>query len=215
MSNSALHQVDSREKTLLTSLLLSAWGPLTTAIAVVLSSSTTQLADFVRRSVELVAMFVTWFVYRRLHRGEEFLPAEKASLERRAALTVAAALSLSALAMIYLFWQRSSSFQPGGNVYPGLVVAILGLLVNSWFWRRYAAMCAAEFCLIIDAQRRLYRAKSFVDFCVIMALAAVAWAPHRNITIYLDSGGALVVATYLLQSAFTTARRALRAPGHL
>jgi hypothetical protein len=47
-----------RERTLLVALLLSLWGPLATGLAVLLSQSTTQVADFVRRSVELVALAI-------------------------------------------------------------------------------------------------------------------------------------------------------------
>jgi hypothetical protein len=55
-----------RERTLLVALLLSAWAPFVTGWAVVLSQSTTQVADFVRRTVELVAIAVAWAVFRRL-----------------------------------------------------------------------------------------------------------------------------------------------------
>jgi hypothetical protein len=62
-------QSSSREKTLLTALLLSAPGPLVTGIALITSHSTTQLADFIRRGVELVAIFISWWVFRQLHRN--------------------------------------------------------------------------------------------------------------------------------------------------
>jgi chromatin segregation and condensation protein Rec8/ScpA/Scc1 (kleisin family) len=51
-------QAVTREKTLLTALLLSLPGPLVTGIAAITSHSTTQLADFMRRSSELVALFL-------------------------------------------------------------------------------------------------------------------------------------------------------------
>ena len=61
-------QSSSREKTLLTALLLSAPGPLFTGYAVLSSHSTTQLADFIRRGVELAALFISWWVFRQLQR---------------------------------------------------------------------------------------------------------------------------------------------------
>jgi len=66
MSFLSKKQAASREKTLLTALLLSIPGPLVVGLAAVSSHSTTQLADFIRRSVELVALLLSWWVFRKL-----------------------------------------------------------------------------------------------------------------------------------------------------
>ncbi len=202
-------QAASREKTLLAALLLSMWAPLTTGIAVILSHSTTQLADFIRRTVELVALFVSWWVFRYLVRNKALAPERKADMEKIAGITVAAALSCSGIIMIFLASTRLSSFQPGGNVYPGLVIATLGLIVNSWFWRRYSKLTGEQYSSIIDAQRLLYRAKAFVDFCVIAALAAVAFIPTHPVTRYVDILGSLILAVYLLWSGIRTAKTSI------
>lgn len=204
-------QINRRERTLLAAVLLSMWAPLATAIAVILSQSTTQLADFVRRSVELIALLVSWLIFRRISRTK-LLPWQAVRLERIAAISVAATLACSGLVMLGLALARINSYLPGGNVYPGLAVAVLGLAVNLWFWRRYVRLSRDGANSIIAAQGRLYRAKCLVDLCVITALAAVAINPAHILTRYIDILGTGAVAVYLLASAAGTARQTLVIP---
>ncbi|NPV07661.1 MAG: cation transporter [Anaerolineae bacterium] len=205
------NQVCRRERTLLAAVLLSAWAPLATGVAVITSRSTTQLADFVRRTVELIALFISWRVFRYLARGRELDAHTRARVERVAGLSVAAALGCSAVVMSALALSRGLSYRPGGNVYPGLAIAGMGLVTNLWFWRRYVGLAREQYSSVIEAQCHLYRAKALVDLCVITALAAVALAPSHGATGYVDLLGSLAVAAYLLWSALRAARTAMAA----
>jgi divalent metal cation (Fe/Co/Zn/Cd) transporter len=208
MAQLTKEQAAAREKTLLAAFLLSSWAPLTTGIAVLLSRSTTQVADFIRRTAELVALFVSWQVFRYLQRKDKLDRASRDRVEKIAGLSVATALGCSGLVMFGLAISRVSTFEPGGNVYLGLVIAVLGLATNSWFWRRYTLMTREHFSPLIDSQIQLYRAKAFVDLCVITALGAVAINPGHTITRYIDISGSLAVSLYLLWSSFRTANKA-------
>jgi len=198
-------QAAARERTLLMALLLSAWGPLTTGIAVITAQSTTQLADFMRRSVELIAVFTSWWVFRHVQKHAPS-PRESARLERIAGLTVALAMGLSGLLMLFVALLRLDTFEPGGNAYPGLTIAFLGLVTNVWFWRRYAVLNHEYLNTIIAAQGQLYRAKAAVDLCVIVALLCIAIAPSAPLTRYVDVIGSIAVASYLVWSAFRAYR---------
>lgn len=194
-----------REQTLLLSLLLSAWAPLATGIAVFMSTSATQIADFIRRSMELIVLLLSYLVFRYLTRKE--VTAEvKERLERIVNLSVAVALASSGVVMLYLSLTRLQNYQPGGNVSVGLTIAILGFLVNFWFWRRYSVLGLEQEDAIMNAQRRLYLAKLFVDACVILALTSVAIMPTQHVTKYIDSFGSLAVAIYLLWTALRTSQ---------
>ncbi len=203
-------QTAGREKTLLAALLLSMWAPLATGLAVFMSSSTTQLADFIRRSVELFSLFVSWWFFRCLKQQEKPDPREKAMLESVAGLGVAAALFCSAVVMLILAFSRAGVPAPGGNVYPGLAIAVLGLITNTWFWRRYTTYIREQFNPVIEAQRQLYRAKACVDLCIIIALGAVAVYPGHAATRYVDFTGSLIVAAYLLWSGFAALRTVIQ-----
>lgn len=199
-------QIKSRQRTLLTAILLSMWAPLTTGWAVWLSHSTTQLADFIRRTVELLALFISYLVFRQLGTHPDMDKAKQGKLEKIAGFSVAGAMFCSGIIMLILGISRIQTFTPGGNVYPGLAIAFLGILVNSGFWRRYARFNRENPHPVMGDQQRLYRAKAVIDLCVLTALTAVAVAPTHPFTHYLDISGSLVVALYLLGSGVKTAQ---------
>lgn len=195
-----------RLRTLRLALFLSAWAPLATGVAVAMSHSTTQLADFVRRTVELLAIGTSYAAFARVGPGQ---PEERsARWERWAGRTVVATLATSGLLVAALAASRSGGFRPGGDVRVGLAVAAAGLLTNGWFWRRYARFEGDLPSAVIGGQRALYRAKTVVDASVLVALAAVALAPGSPATRWIDLGGSWLVAVYLGWSAARAARRA-------
>ncbi len=196
--------VRRRERTLLGALLLSLWGPLLTGIAVLLSQSVTQLADFVRRTVELVALAVAWGVFRHVHRTQGITDERRERLERRSALGVAIALAVSGASLLLLSVARWRAFEVGGDVRLGLAVAVLGVVVNSWFWRRYGALEREQASDLIGAQRRLYRAKAAVDVVVVAALGTLWLAPEHPAAPIVDVAGSFAVALYVLWSSYRT-----------
>lgn len=206
MTGLSQEQATSREKTLLTALLLSASGPLVTGMAVISSHSTTQLADFIRRSVELIALFLSWWVFRQLQRNMALSEADQARLERVAGLSVAGTMVCSATVMLVVALSRLSAFEPGGKVTLGLAIAALGLLTNGWFWWRYTVLTREQYSAVIAAQQQLYRAKAAVDLCVLVALATVAIAPAHPVTRYVDILGSVTVAGYLFVSGLRAAQ---------
>lgn len=200
------------ERTLLASVALSAPGPLVVGIGLLLGRSSTQLADFVRRTAELAAIVVSWAVFRRTG-SEKADPSHKARLERMAHLCVGAAMALGGAVMLLLaFWPGSGE---KGNVIPGLVIAALGVVTNTWFWLRYRRLSQADPNGVLAAQSNLYRAKALVDACVTAALATLAAAPASALARYLDVGGAVAVAAYLLANGAALVARQIQSAKEL
>jgi divalent metal cation (Fe/Co/Zn/Cd) transporter len=195
---------NSGERTLLASVLLSSPGPLVLGVALFFGRSSTQLADFIRRTAELAAIIVSWVVFRILHKDGEPEPSLKERLEGTANTCVGVAMFLSGLVMLFI--ALSSSNAERGNVIPGLIIALLGVLVNSWFWLRYRKLNRERHDAILAVQSMLYRAKSVVDTCVVLALTFVVLAPTAPITRFVDLGGSVVVAVYLMRNGFITIR---------
>ena len=186
----------SGEKTLLASVILSSPGPLVLGLGLLFGRSSTQLADFVRRTAELIAIIVSWAVYGMTQKGEEIDLGRKVRLERIANLSVGVAMCLSGTAMLLITFLARSNEK--GNVVPALIIAILGVLTNSWFWFRYRKLDRENPNAILAVQSRLYRAKSFVDACVTLALTTVAIVPTSLAAVYMDIAGSSVVAMYLV-----------------
>jgi divalent metal cation (Fe/Co/Zn/Cd) transporter len=105
-----------------------------------------------------------------------------------------------------LFVALFSSNIGNGNVIPGLVIAVLGIIVNSWFWLRYRKFDQKNLNAIFAVQSKLYLAKSFVDACVTLALVCVVVAPAAPATRYVDLFGSIIVAVYLVMNGMTTIR---------
>ena len=197
-------QPKSGERTLLASVILSAPGPIVVGAGLLLGRSSTQYADFARRTAELVAIIVSWLLFRALHRHGTPDPARKSKLEGVANAFVGGAMCLSGAAMLLM--ALFSSHTQKGNVIPGLVIALLGVTANTWFWFRYRALHQKNPDAILAVQSRLYRAKALVDACVTIALATVFIAPDTPAAQYMDVGGSIMVAIYLIANGIAALR---------
>ena len=195
----------SGSRTLLMSVLMSAPGPLGVGLGLLVGKSSTQLADFFRRSAELLAIIVAFVVYQLAGKDED--PQKKARLERGSNLFVGAAMCLSGGIMLFLALFSGSS--ENGNVIPGLAIALLGVIANSLFWRKYTRLGKQTGSAILAVQGRLYRAKTLVDGCVVIALSSVLLLPGSALSARLDTLGSAIVSLYLLWCGMKTIREAI------
>ncbi|NLM26505.1 MAG: transporter [Firmicutes bacterium] len=189
-------QAKAGQRTLLASVLLSSPGPLILGIALLYGRSSTQIADFIRRTAEFLAILVSWLVFRVTVDLSDSEGQRKHKLEQAANYAVGVAMCLSGSGMIFL-----ALFAPHtdkGNVIPGLIIAGLGLIANSWFWLRYRKLNFIKTNAILAVQSRLYLAKTLVDTCVTLALLLIVIAPAAPFTHLVDLGGSIIVAIYLI-----------------
>ncbi len=148
-------------------------GALVVGLGLLVRRSSTQLADFLRRSAELLAIIISYLIYRRLNKSGAGAPEiDKARLEKIAT--------------------------EKGNVIPGLSIAFLGLLTNSWFWIRYARLGRVKGDSIVLVQSKLYRSKSVVDACVFIVLLIVMLLPGSQAAYIADLVGSVIVSIYLI-----------------
>ena len=195
----------SGSRTLLMSVLMSSPGPLVVGLGLLVGKSSTQLADFFRRSTELLAIIVAFVVYQLAGKDED--PQKKAQLERGSNLFVGAAMCLSGGIMLFLALFSGNGEK--GNVIPGLAIALLGVIANSLFWRKYTRLSKQTGSAILAVQGRLYRAKTLVDGCVVIALSSVLLLPGSALSARLDTLGSAIVSLYLLWCGMKTIREAI------
>ena len=198
----------SGSKTLLMSVLMSLPGPLVVGLGLLAGRSSTQIADFVRRSAELLAIIMSFVIYRVTTKDGATDELRKAKLERCANAFVGAMMCVGGSFMIALALMADSGDK--GNVIPGLAVAVMGVIANTLFWRKYTRLNRAAPNAILAVQARLYRAKSLVDCCVTAALLAVAIAPASPVSAWLDFAGSVIVAAYLVWCGVQTVWEAVR-----
>ena len=184
------------------SVLMSAPGPLVVGLGLITGRSSTQLADFFRRSAELLAIICSYIVYGTTSKDGNTSSQKRAELERKSNLFVGAVMCISGAVMIFISVFGGS--EEKGNVIPGLVIALLGVIANTLFFIKYTKLNRDTPNAIIAVQARLYRAKSLVDACVTTALLAVALFPISKAALMLDAIGSVIVAVYLIYCGIKT-----------
>jgi len=187
---------------------MSAPGPLVVGLGLLAGRSSTQIADFVRRSAELLAIIMSFAVYQITTKDGATDETRRAKLERISNAFVGTMMCIGGGFMIALAFLSDTADK--GNVIPGLTIAVLGVIANTLFWRKYAKLNKAEPNAILLVQARLYRAKSLVDCCVTAALLSVVIAPASTVSAHLDRIGSVLVALYLLWCGVKTIREAAK-----
>ena len=198
----------SGSRTLLLSVLMSAPGPLVVGLGLLSGKSSTQIADFVRRSAELLAIIMSFVIYKLTTKEDVCDEKKKQALERGSNVFVGAMMCVGGVFMIILALMSDNADK--GNVIPGLAIAVMGVIANSLFWRKYTKLHKSEPNAILQVQSRLYRAKTLVDSCVTIALLSVVIAPGTQLSYWLDFVGSLIVAIYLIWCGIRTVYETLK-----
>ena len=192
----------SGAKTLLWSIIMSSPGPLVVGLGLLAGRSSTQIADFVRRSAELLAIIMSFVVYTATQKDGVCDEMKKRKMERGSNMFVGSMMCLAGAIMVVLAFAMNN--EDKGNVIPGLSIAVLGVIANSIFWAKYTRLNKAEPNAILAVQARLYRAKTLVDSSVTIALLSVLIAPQSAVSYWLDLIGSIVVAVYLVWCGIRT-----------
>ena len=192
----------SGAKTLLWSIIMSSPGPLVVGLGLLAGRSSTQIADFVRRSAELLAIIMSFVVYRAVTKQGVSDEIKKRKMERGSNVFVGSMMCLAGAIMAVLAFTMNN--EDKGNVIPGLAIAVLGVIANSIFWIKYKRINRAEPNAIMAVQARLYRAKTLVDSSVTIALLSVLIAPKSTVSYWLDLIGSMIVAVYLFWCGIKT-----------
>ncbi len=189
-------------RTLLVSVLMSAYGPVILGAGLRVGHSSTQIADFTRRTAELLALIVAFVVYAVTNGRKGMDADQKQRWEKRGNRFTGFIMCVSGFSMLALSFLSSN--EDKGNVVPALVIAILGVIANSIFWRRYTALYHRQGNAILGVQARLYGAKSAVDICVTVALASVLAFPGTELSFWIDRVGSVLVALYMIRCGIKT-----------
>lgn len=186
----------SGSRTLLMSIIMSAPGPLVVGLGLIAGRSSTQIADFFRRSAELLAIVASYITYRRTNRDAGMDTVLKARIERCSNLFVGGLMCVSGIFMV-IFAVFGGNTEKG-NVIAGLTIAAMGAVTNTIFWIRYTVLSRNGESTILAVQSRLYRAKSLVDICVTGVLIVVILLPGTEVARWFDMAGSAAVSLYLV-----------------
>ena len=197
-------------KTLLFSIIMSSPGPLVVGLSLLGGHSSTQTADFIRRTTEFLAIVMSYVVYTRITKHCLDDAERRRTLETRSNLFVGIMMCIGGTVMLVLTLFLHDNEK--GNVLPGLIIAILSATGNAFFWRKYTTLSSDGHRPILSVQARLYRAKTLIDLSVCAALIPVLIFPDATVTLWIDTIGSLIVALYLIRSGARTVYEQCRRP---
>ena len=192
----------SGKKTLLWSVLMSSAGPIVVGAGLIVGQSSTQLADFIRRSAELLGIILSFIIYCITTEDNHVNEEKKKKLEKASNIFVSITMILSGVIMMILAVTLRN--EEKGNVVPGLLIAILGATANLFFWIRYTKLGKKENNNILKIQSKLYRAKTFVDTSVTIALLAMLISKNPVVSNYFDLIGTCIVSLYLIYTGISS-----------
>ena len=92
----------SGKRTLLFSIITSSPGPLVIGLGLLIGKSSTQIADFVRRSIELLAIILAFIVFTLTTKDDNVDEVKKQKYEKNTNLFVSIAMIVSGVIMIIL-----------------------------------------------------------------------------------------------------------------
>jgi cation diffusion facilitator family transporter len=194
-----------KQQTVLTSLILDfiLWIP--DIIAAILSGSIVLFADAVKCGNEIIATFLAYITIRRMAKGGAgAYDYGMGKFETIISVITGGVMIISLLIVFFVALYRiiiPAELVLDG-VYLGIVLMVIGVCMNSWLWRKNFRFNQKEPSPIMDSQWRLFRAKAFSDFTVLVSLIASMELSAYSWSLYIDPLASFVIAGFLLFSGY-------------
>jgi cation diffusion facilitator family transporter len=195
-----------KERSVRAGWLLGLFSLLPTVLAVVIGHSTTLLAGLFKMVCETFASFLAWLSLRKVARGKTGVyQYGYGKLESLSSLTVAGAMVISFTIVLYGAIDRVRHPAPVGQVWLGLLTTFIALALNIWLWLKNYRLARRDPSPIMESQWRLFRTKAINNLSVISALGLSVLLRSYSWSLYIDPLGSLIVAGFLLSSAYRVA----------
>jgi cation diffusion facilitator family transporter len=194
-----------KQRTVLISLVIDfvLWVP--DIVVAVLSGSIVLFADAVKCCNEIIATFFAYLTIRKMAKGGAgAYDYGMGKLETMTSVITGGvmfvSLALVLCVALYRIAVPASIVHEGARL--GIILMIIGVCMNSWLWRKNYRLNQKEPSPIMDSQWRLFRAKAFSDFSVLVALIASLELSHYAWSLYIDPLSSFVIAGFLLFSGY-------------
>ncbi|MBM4464408.1 MAG: cation diffusion facilitator family transporter [Chloroflexi bacterium] len=195
-----------KERSVRAGWLLGLFSLLPTVLAVIIGHSTTLLAGLFKMVCETLASFLAWLSLRKVARGETGVyQYGYGKLENLSSLAVAGAMVISFTIVLYGAIDRVRHPAPIGQVWLGLLTTSIAFALNVWLWLKNYRLARKDPSPIMESQWRLFRTKSINNLSVISALGLSVLLRSYSWSLYIDPLGSLIVAGFLLSSAYDVA----------
>ena len=194
-----------KQRTILTSLVIDFVLWLPDIVAAVLSGSIVLFADAVKCGNEIIATFFAYLTIRKMAKGGAgAYDYGMGKFETMISIITGGVMFVSLALILYVALYRiavpASIIHEGARI--GIILMIIGVCMNSWLWRKNYRLNQKEPSPIMDSQWRLFRAKAFSDFSVLVSLIASIELSRYAWSLYIDPLASFVIAGFLLFSGY-------------
>lgn len=200
----------SRERLVLVGMVTTFLSLIPTVYAAAVSNSIVLLADLLRCTAEFLAILISWLILRRMLKTDRVAyNFGFGKLEQIANVAVASALLFTFLVSLISAIQRFISPVVIEGTLFGFLFALLSVIGNCLWWGKNYLVNRSSPSPVIDAQARLFRAKAFATTVVAVSLGVPMLVGSGPWTVYLDPVGSLILASFVLYSAYVMASHAM------
>lgn len=179
-------------KNLIFAILISIPGPLLLAIGMKSGTSATQTADLLRRSCDLLSIFLAYLVFEITTRYLLDDEGKKSRLETYVKYFTGFSMCFSGTVMIYI--AIASFGTEKGSIITSLILAIIGAVIDAKLYFNYRTMQNA----VLSVQAKLHRAKMFLDCSMVLILSIWVLSPFDTVKNYADIIGSCSISIYLI-----------------
>jgi ferrous-iron efflux pump FieF len=194
-----------KQRTVLISLIIDfvLWIP--DIVAAVLSGSIVLFADAIKCANEILATFFAYLTIRKMAKGGAGVyDYGMGKLETITSVITGGVMfvSLGIVFVIALYRIAVPAELVHEGVLLGIILMLIGVSMNSWLWMKNYRFNQKEPSPIMDSQWRLFRAKAFSDFTVLVSLIASLELSTYSWSLYIDPLASFVIAGFLLFSGY-------------
>ena len=202
----------TKQRTVLTSLIIDFVLWLPDIVAAILSGSIVLFADAVKCANEILATFFAYLTIRKMAKGGAGVyDYGMGKFETMTSITTGGVMFISLALVFFVAIYRIVIPEPivHEGAYLGVFLMIVGVSMNTYLWRKNFRLNKKEPSPIMDSQWRLFRTKAFSDFSVLLSLIFSLALSQYAWSLYIDPLASFFIAGVLFFSGARVIRSSL------
>lgn len=200
-------QTKKGRKNLIFATFMSIPGPVLLAVTLAKGVSSTQIADLIRRSCELLTIALAWLVFELTQR-KTITATAKTRLEAFIKYFTGGSMCASGAIMLYVAIAEFGQTQ--GSALPSLILSSIGAAINCKLYLNYRKLDNA----VLSIQAKLHRVKMLLDCGLVTILLVWLTVPMEGVKFYADLIGTAVISGYLIWNGIRILTEKKKVEGH-
>ncbi|OGV36430.1 MAG: hypothetical protein A2X48_03490 [Lentisphaerae bacterium GWF2_49_21] len=173
-----------------------------TSVAFIMANSSVLLADFLKTSIELLAIFLSWMAMRRINRGDKSFEYGLGKLENMLSIFVGFVMFVSFV--IIMVNAIRNIFHPGHIAGIGVWISVgaqsLYLVINGSLYVKNKKLAKSSSSPLMDSQTRLFLTRFIGNLFILISLALSLLLKKYSWSVYIDPAASMIIAFSILSA---------------